>query len=753
MAHKTYNTNICFQNKWGNSPYITATITKFGNSYDYNGWRVSIDTINIKVKFSSIGTGRTSNVQYTGKLIPTNKWTGEHGNGSYNISGSMSKEYDIRNLCGYTPGPHQTVYINTPISYKYKGYFLSKVVNTSSATFSANVPVFTPAVGGSGGGGNIGGIGSGYTWRWYTFSGNWWGVSTGNCSFYYRLLCNGTIIASGGNNSGSGSLSGRYKFNSPGNYNLQLQLVNNTIGSCINLASRNVRITYPPPEPPEGVWINNTTPRSINTTQTKSISGNWGVEYAGYPQDYLLYEYEAYSTAHGRIASGQTYGSSFSFNWNIPVQHTGCNIYWKVRARNSVGWSAWSQSNQVEVFWAYNEPKIITSKKLAPARFQLFDGTTNITFTGESNVNGWGDRPGNKQVEYRLYRGNTKLKDYGRVNFTGTGVFNQTMNYSVYETELHQTYTLRAHKMLSGTEYSTSNDPRYPNIGQNNCAVGNITFYEVIAKVNGTFKLEPTVIISGIATNVIYEWEYDKQSSEKVTFFIEMFRVSENKVTKIVNLDENINKSGTFSGIKSAILVDPQQADEYEVRLKATVTELLGNTHTYTLKVLKPEVYNPPVAALGLNKVTKPLPTNNASASLAKQDTDIKYDYNYFYGGISIVKVILVTVSSFGTEQTDMVFTPNVTPYYNSYTRVSTGEFELGSKVQSYIRIYYQIYGYSRMYDVVSNIIDVDITPTRYLYYLTQIITGEKQLNKIHPLVDKVDRTSKHIFIEEPKEP
>ena len=56
------------------------------------------------------------------------------------------------------------------------------------------------------------------------------------------------------------------------------------------------------------------------------------------------------------------------------------------------------------------------------------------------------------------------------------------MSYNVYETELHKTYDVRAHKMLSGIEYLTSNDPKNPALGTNNCSVGNINFYEVIAK-------------------------------------------------------------------------------------------------------------------------------------------------------------------------------------------------------------------------------------------------------------------------------
>lgn len=779
MAHSDSISNTPVDLTVGNSPYAHFKLTGYTCTVDHdskNPWAVKITNGYGKIGITSIsrqcggkiklvGGADTDRVciqwlSGTSLFVFRTLWSGT-GNGWKDFSGKSGTIYNLKAhsiVRGNINLPHSWVYVTCYIPYSWTGYAGAtssvKVETTHyNNNFYFDLPFLVPASGfGKGGSGSVSYSGTRYTWRWITFTGKWSGVTVGGANIYFVLKQGGTVIGSGGQNQSSGSITGKTKFNSPGNYKVDLYSVNPYTGTETYINSTTVTITYPPPEPPGELWLNNTGQTSINTTRRKTLSANWGVGYVGYPADYVLYQVECWSTAHGCIWSTETYGTSASFQWDIPQQHTGCNIYWRMRARNGVGWAGWVRSGQHEIFWAYNEPKIITGKSLSPRSFQLFDGTTTITFSAESYVNGWGDRPGNKQVEYRLWSSGNVLKYYGRTNFTGTGVFAQTMSYNVYETELHKTYDVRAHKMLSGIEYLTSNDPKNPALGTNNCSVGNINFYEVIAKVSGSFRLEPTVIISGIASEFHYKWSYDKQSSEKVTYFIEVFRVPTNKVTKIINLDKDIKTSKSlYEATTSVILVEPQQADEYEIRLKCTVTELLGNTHTYTLYTLKPEVYNPPIAHLALNGVSKPLPTNNANSYLAKQDTNITFDYDYSYGGIAINKVILVTQSSFGLEQTNMIFVPGVTPYYNKYTRISTGDFDLNSKVQSYIRIYYQIYGYSKMYDVVSNTVTVNITPTRYLYYLTQVATGEKQLNKIHPLVGNRDQISKRIFIE-PKE-
>lgn len=764
---------------YGNDPYARCQVGTIYCTVDDDSnrpWQIKTKT-DCKLSLKGIGKGRGSEIWldqhgingYAASIMTKGvSWSAYNGSlnpfGSYNISsdsGWVQKDGlvpDCRQVFGDNFEPHKWTAATAKFSYNYFGYVWVgswDYINVPTTNYyDKTIYLYTPAIGfGSGGSGSVSYSGTRYTWRWITFTGKWSGVAVGSSGTFFRLKYRGAVIGSGGQNQSSGSISGQLKFDAPGNYTVDLYSYNPITGTERHLGSTTVSITYPPPEPPGELYVNNTGQTSINTARRKTLSANWGVGYVGYPADYVLYEVECWSTAHGRIWTTETYGTSASFQWDVPQQHTGCNIYWRMRARNGVGWAGWVQSGNNEVFWAYNEPKKVSSKSLSPKSFQLFDGTTTITFSAEAYANDWGDRPGNKQLEYRLYSGNKVLKYYGRTNFTGTGVFSQTMNYDVYETELPKTYDLRAHKMLSGIEYLTSNDPKNPTLGTNNCSVGNINFYEVIAKVSGSFYLEPSVIISGIASEFHYKWSYDKQSSEKVTYYIEVFRVTTNQVTKIINLDKDVRTSKTlYEATTNVILVEPQQADEYEIRLKCTVTELLGNTHTYTLYTLKPEVYNPPIVNLALNGVSKPLPTNNANSYLAKQDTDITFDYDYSYGGIAISKVILVTQSSFGLEQTNMIFTPGVTPYYNKYTRLSTGEFDLGSKVQSYIRVYYQIYGYSRMYDVVSNVVSIDITPTRYLYYLTQVSTGEKQLNKIHPLVGSRDQTSKRIFIEEPKE-
>ena len=183
--------------------------------------------------------------------------------------------------------------------------------------------------------------------------------------------------------------------------------------------------------------------------------------------------------------------------------------------------------------------------------------------------------------------------------------------------------------------------------------------------------------------------------------------------------------------------------------MKATVTELLGNTHTYTLATLTPQVYNPPIGALNIYNVSLPLPTNNATSLLAKQATDITWNYTYSFQGVQITKLTLTVNSNpFGKEIFELPFDATTSPYYNNYTRVSTGDFALGSSVNAYMTIYYQIIGNPTVYSVQTDVFSIKITPTRYVYFLAQAGIGEEQLNKIHPLVNNVDRISEKIHLD-----
>lgn len=758
-------------NKLGNKPYAYF---KCGGDYtcvvDFDSrhpWAVKITKVDGAMKITNVRSGRSSEITVQSSLHNGATFFGSGhswavSGGAWGSSSDWGWWYDdnrpglildIRTTLGRTPGPHEWVNVEFAFFYTYVGKALGQIVSSNSGTYYGTFPVLTPSVGGNGGHGVCGPVHNYNLYAGWTIPvyGSWDSLTTGNAGFTVKLIVNGRAVAERSNAS-NGRLNYNWRPSSPGRYEIRLAVYKNGAFDH-NLASGFTQVSWPPPSKPTIGGVNNTTPTSINTTRTKSISANWGVSYIGYPSGTVSYEYHCYSTTYGELASGVTTNTSHSFTWNMPTQDVRDNIYWTIRAKtsgNSLGWTGFVQSGSVEVYWAYTEPSKITAGSVIPNRFQLFNGTTNIAFTPTTTIGSWGDRPGTRSVEYGLYRnGNNILKWYGRLGTSSTGTFSQSLSAAVPETDLNNTYHVIAHKRLGDTEYTTSNDARYPTTGQNHATAGIISFYEIIGKIEGSFSLDPNIIISGLPNNINYSFKYDKQSSEKVDVFIEVYRVPTGKVTKTVYLNQGTNVSKNYSGTLSNILVEPQQADVYEIRLKATVTELLGNTHTYTLATLTPQVYNPPVGKLVIQDVSKPLPTNNATSLLAKQNTNITWNYSYSFQGVQINKVVLVIESQpSGREEIEVPFNPTTSPYYNNYTRVSTGDFKLGSKVDCRMIIYYQIIGGAKQYSVTTDTITIDITPTRYLYFLTRVKYGEQQLNKIHPLIGTKDKISEKIHID-----
>lgn len=781
MAKATADGKVCnILINIGNGPYASVHIdNRHVCEVDHNSnypWMVEISNITGVVKITDIGTGRgskitlygvtTSNVidEYAVFLqLPGVSWTAFRGwpwdssNSSSKFSGKTGLVRDIRKLLGYTPSPHTWVKAPFRFRYDYIGYIGSNlnnatIVNTHSTYTNASISIYTPLVVGGKRSNWSGSISVGsprYTGRNIYVSGSFNGLEQGNSTHYIRLYVNGRVVATSTNGT-SGTIGGNWRTNSPGTYRAELKVEGN--GVNYTLSSTNFYVDYPPPTRPTMGSVSNTTPSSINTTRSKRLSASWGVSYVGYPSGTITYEWHCYSTTYGELASGTTTSTSHSFNWNMPAQNVRDNIYWTVRAKtsgNSLGYTGFVTSGNVEVFWAYTEPSRITAGSVSPNRFQLFNGNTNISYTANTNINNWGDRPGTRSVEYALSKNGSILRWYGRYNTSSTGLFSQSLSYSVPESDLNSTYNVIAYKRLDGVEYTTGSDPRWPTTGDNHVTAGNITFYEVIGRVSGSMSLNPTTIISGLSNRIDYNWTYDKQSSEKVSFYIEVYRMSTGRVTKTVNLEQNNTTSRSYSGFTESVLVEAQQADAYEIRLKATVTELLGNTHTYTLITLTPQVYNPPIGSLDLNNVSRPLPTNNANSSLAKQSTDITWDYNYSFQGVQITKVTLVIESNpFGREEIELPFDAITSPYYNNYTKINPGEYALGSTVKAYALIYYQVIGGTRTYSVQTNTVTINITPTRYLYFLARVGYGEEQLNKIHPLVNGRDETSEKIHID-----
>jgi hypothetical protein len=757
--------------KVGNGPYAEAWVYSYTNKVEHNSsrpWAVEISNVKGKMKLSKVGGGRASEMYLYATLYGAGSscmCTCDHslyvsggvlGNtGEINFTSSRTGfVVDLKKAYGdsiVNVAPHTWVDIDYQWAYYYLGYVAGILINTSSTIYhTLKMPTLVPRVygGSSGSSSSLSVSGTRYTWRTLKVTGSYSGLTAGNVDYTVQLRLNGSTVTQSGNKSTSGTLTYNWKPNSPGTYTWTL--VMSDTGAV--LKTQTVTITYPPPEPPTMGNVNNTTYSSINTNRAKTLSANWGVSYSGYPSGTITYEYKCYSTTYGLLDSGTTTSTSRSFTWNMPAQDVRDNIYWTVRAKtsgNSLGYGNTVTSSKVEVYWAYTEPSKISNGSVSPNRFQLFNGNTTISFNALSTINGWGDRPGTRSVEYGLYKNGSVLKWYGRTTTSSTGQFSQNLSYSVPEADVNSTYNVIVHKRLGDTEYIAGSDPRWPTTGTNHITAGNITFYEVIGKISGSFQLDPSIIISGIANKVNYNWTYDKQSSEKVSVYLEVYRISTGKVTKTYQLDQNVSTSQSQNTTKTLLLVDPQEADAYEIRLKATVTELLGNTHTYTLATLTPQVYNPPIGALNIYNVSLPLPTNNATSLLAKQATDITWNYTYSFQGVQITKVTLTVNSNpFGKEIFELPFDATTSPYYNNYTRVSTGDFALGSSVNAYMTIYYQIIGNPTVYSVQTDVFSIKITPTRYVYFLAQAGIGEEQLNKIHPLVNNVDRTSEKIHLD-----
>lgn len=757
----------------GNDPYTQIKLGEVTCTVEHNKdypFMVSIDT-DVKLSIKDLDAGCRGDFWFYsttingidegnagGFTVPNATWSmsrRSHFDAASSNSGWVVKSgfyRDIRKVLGDRFNSHQWYWVPVKFNYAYTGYIYSifggwEIITSSSNVYTKSFPIYTPRVVGGNSSNWWGNAsrGSDIAYRTVRFTANYGGLIQGNESHTVYFYVGGTLIGSQTDHT-SGTISGSKYISFIGNQTWEIKCDGKTI------ASDTWYFKEPPPTKPTMGNVNNTTWSSINTTRSKTLSANWGVSDAGWRSGTITYNWKCYSTTYGKLGEGETTATSHSFKWDMPAQDVRDNIYWTVRAKtsgNTLGYSSEARSGNVEVFWAYTEPAKIVKGSVNPNRFQLFNGNTTISFNATSTIGAWGDRPGTRSVEYGLYKNGSVLKWYGRTNTSSTGQFSQSLSYSVPETDVNSTYNVIAHKRLGNTEYTTGSDPRWPTTGDNHVTTGNITFYEVIGKINGSLSLDPSIIISGISNKVNYNWTYDQQSSEKVNVYLEVYRIPTNKVTKTYQLDSNVTTSRSQDTSKTLLLVDPQEADAYEIRLKATITELLGNTHTYTLATLTPQVYNPPVGDLNIHNVSLPLPTYNATSLLAKQATDITWNYTYSFQGVLITKVTLTVNSKpFGREIFELPFDATTSPYYNNYTRVSTGDFALGSVVDAYMTIYYQIIGSSTTYSVQTNTFRINITPTRYVYFLARAGIGEQQLNKIHPLVNNVDKTSEKIHLD-----
>ena len=761
----------------GNDPYTQVKLGEVECTVDHNTdypFMVSIKT-DTKLSIKDLDAGCKGEFWYYsttingvdegvagGYVVPTTSWSMSrrtHFDKASSNSGWVVKSgfiRDIRKVLGNTFTSHKWYWVPVKFTYAYTGYVYSvfggwEIISSSSSTYTKSFPIYTPRVVGGNRDNWWGNAsqGSSYAYRNVRFTANYGGLMVGNEAHTVYFYVDGTLIGSQTNQT-SGTISGSKYIGSTGSKYWYIICD----GYKINQGYFN--FVEPPPAKPTMSSVNNTTPTSINTTQTKTISANWYRGDVGWPQGTVTYNWECYygSTL---IKSGETTGTSTSFTYNIPSQHTGADVYFRVRAKqnsNSLGYSGWMNSGKTTIFWAYNEPSKVQAGSLSPNRFQLFYGNkTGITTNASMKIGGWGDRPGTRNVEFRMHNAtrNQHVAWYGRNNTSDTGTYSQSLTATIPDANVNDTYEVWAHKRLGDTEYLAASDARYPATGTNNVKVGNITFYEVKGKVSGSFSIDPDIVISGLSSAIDYQFTYDRQSSAKVDIYLEVYDISNKKVTKTFKFEQGINESKTIQNRRTdLVLIDAQKAGAYEVRLKANVTELLGNVTTHTLATIEPENYNPPIPRISINNLSKPLPTTNAASLLGKQDTDVTWDYNYSFEGVQIKSAEIEVVSKPYGKQIFVV--PSSTagsPYYNKYTRKSTGEFDLGSQVTAFLRVYYAIYGDNRIWTVESEKLTVNITHTRYMFYYTNTDIGEKQMIQMRWLNDRNDQVLKKIHIDD----
>lgn len=615
---------------------------------------------------------------------------------------------------------------------------------------SFNTEWVIPGSGVGGGNFSCSPLGTVYKPASWTITASWSGVDLGtNASATWSLQrrINGgswTTIGSTQSSSKSGSVSA-YEYaassSSRDTYTYRFHITWDGGSKDVELGSKSV---LPPGgggssssgTPPSMGYLNNTTAEQINDIQTKTISANWGISDAGYPAGTITYEYHCYSSTYGEIKSGETTGNSMSFAWNMPARDVRDTVYWRVRAKGAGGWSGFLESTRATVYWGYSQPVPVGEGSVRPNSFQLYNGSTNISFTASVVAGDWGNTPGTKCIEFALRKNGSTFKYFGKNSTTTSGTVSQSVSVSVPETDLNNRYEVMAYKTVGTSKASES-------------SLGYISFYEIIGRVSGTLQLDPEIVLAGIPSKVNYSWSYEKESSERVRFYLEVYSYDLNRVTKTINLDSNVTSTKSSSGSTTNILVDASQSGLFEIRYKAVVTELLGNTNTYTLATAVPRVYTPPRGKIEIENVSRPLPTTNPKAKLALQDTDIDFKYSYECEGVVVTKaVIMIKSSPFGTEQIEVECDPNSPDYENFWTRLSNGEFALGSTVSAYLILYYQLEGSSTTYTIQSNPATLNISTTRYLFHLAHTTFDEKELNKLHPVVNNVERISMKIHVD-----
>lgn len=556
---------------------------------------------------------------------------------------------------------------------------------------------------------------------------------------------------------------------------------------------------YSPPNTNPVYSVSNITPEGqFGTNQTKTIGARITLSDNGVSQYWLssmTYTLSAYWNDGTKIGSWTVHDSNmnncsshttdFSTTVNVRpgMRHKDDYVYWTVSgtSKDTTGKTrsgGTKSSGKTNLFWAYVEPNKIafnssritasSGPKFSSSRAQLYYGGTNLTFVLQATINAWGDRPGVRTYEFSLNHGGGVAKWYGRIKTSDTNTKTHTYSYVIPDNWVNSSADFTVYKRLDNTEYLFSGNYKNPTLGTNHSSGGTISFYEVIGGVSGMIDVKPSILMVTIPFQVTGQGIYDKQSSQKVRYYVEVFDRDTSKVIGqyvLGNTTGDITKNVTIDLSSSSFTIP--EAHLYELRLKADVTELLGNVHTYTFYTTTRQAFLPPRYTL-TEKTNMLLPPNSYSSLLIRQKATNTYTYRINYDltlSASTMYIEYYLASSPNVKRTKTV---NILPknytgggFNGSYTfpNPSTLDpsdpmydpegFALGTKVVVYIKSSWTLPGSTSIYSNQSGSVYYDVTPTRYIFFLTRNVENEQWMNKVHSVtLTRADKVSKKIFVE-----
>ena len=555
---------------------------------------------------------------------------------------------------------------------------------------------------------------------------------------------------------------------------------------------------WPPNNTAPSFSINNITSQQVSTNQTKNVSLRITLNDNGVSKYWLnkmMYNIDLYWNDGTKIGSYSVNDSDMN---NLSAHNTDFSttvqirpamrqkdeyIYWvvsgySVDTTGRTRWGTTRTSDKVNLFWAYNEPAKISfnssriSSSSGPTfsnnKAQLYYGSTTISFVLQATINAWGDRPGTRTYEFSLNRNGSVVKWFGRNTTSDTGTKSHVYSYTVPDSWVGSSADFTVYKRLGDTEYLASGDPKNPALGTNHASGGTISFYEVIGGVSGMIDIKPSILMVSIPCSVTGQGYYDKQSSQKVRYYVEVFDIDLGKVVNQYVL------GNTVGDITKQVAIDLSSADFtisdphlYELRLKADVTELLGNVHTYTFYTTTRQSFMPPQYIL-TQSTDELLPSVSDTSLLIRQKATNTYTYKVDYDlalSTSILYIEYYLASSPNVKRTKTV---NILPtkytggtFYGQYVFPNPRDldpsdpmydsegFALGTKVTAWISSSWNLPGSTSVYSNSSGKVIYNVTPTRYIYFLTRGIENEQWLNTVHSVTPtRADKKSKKIFVE-----